>query len=200
MEKRLLKADELLKPGETLERFTLREPIKRGEPPNTFDRIAAVLADRFEKRAAAGESASRLDASLLDLEGLAFVLKDPVLTKEWTRLSLVKAGAENASIRSSGAYSALPPEYKALGPLEVRNISESLPAFERGRVGDKRPDVVDFFLDQRRAVVTDITQQPNSPCKIQTLFYQKALSALTGMTVRTVELTGKSAGSPKITE
>lgn len=209
MEKRLLRADDAAaKTGETAERLTLREPIKKGERANTLDRIAAVLQQRADLLAKEGKGAdlsAKLNApdtsAMLEGDALSFVLKDPPLAREWLRLALVKAARENISIRKSGEFQKLPQEYKAmldLAPDAVRQIVEEIGSFEKGAVGRKRVDIVDFKLDAGEAIVTDITKWSTPWHKFKTLFYARVIKSMTGLTVDALDIGGNPLVMPEI--
>jgi hypothetical protein len=66
-------------------------------------------------------------------------------------------------------------------------------------VGGKRPDNVDFFLDEGRAVVTDISKRKDTPWhSFKTQFYRRALMALTGLKVDSVDMSGRAGETPNI--
>jgi hypothetical protein len=56
-----------------------------------------------------------------------------------------------------------------------------LSKFEVGTVGSKKPDLVEAFPQEGRAVVTDITQDPTNPVhNFKTRFYMEVIKAMTG--------------------
>jgi hypothetical protein len=188
-EKRLLGADQ---PGEqTAERFTLREPAKKGEAANSLERIAEALEQNNAQLAKLGKPTVKLNPAVLEMRADEFILKDPELAAEWERFELVVQSKESPLIRQSSKYRNLPEAYKNLGPDSMRQLREDFSKFQKGLIGAKKPDVVDFFLDQNRAVVTDITKQINSPWhKFKSDVYRKSLRELTGLEVGTVDTGG----------
>jgi hypothetical protein len=63
--------------------------------------------------------------------------------------------------------------------LEARR--DELDDLEKGKIGDKRPDLVELFFDKQRAVVTDITQKPKDPIhNFKTRLYIEIVKAMTG--------------------
>jgi hypothetical protein len=73
-----------------------------------------------------------------------------------------------------------------LGQLESEQAAidkriQKLLDFGKGKVGDKRPDLVELFFPRRRGVVTDVTEVPGDPLhNFKTRFYIEVLKALTG--------------------
>jgi hypothetical protein len=75
----------------------------------------------------------------------------------------------------------------------VEKAKAELDKFGQGKVGDKRPDLVELFFRDQRAEVTDITQRPGDPVhNFKTLFYVEVIKALTGWT----NVTGNEYNSP----
>lgn len=58
---------------------------------------------------------------------------------------------------------------------------DDINSFELGTVGNRRPDQIELFPGEQRALVTDVTLRPNDPWhNIKTMFYREVVAELTG--------------------
>jgi hypothetical protein len=122
---------------------------------------------------------------VLDQDAEGFIRSRSVLNKRWDGWSQRLARqllSLDAQIRASRGDRALIRELTARKG-ELEKAKAELDDFGRGKVGDKRPDLVElFFRDDPRAEVTDITDRPlDDPFhNFKTLFYVEVIKALFG--------------------
>jgi len=194
-ERRLLLEDLPRRGAQTAERFSLSERVRKGDPENNFYRVFEILLKNSREITATKKRnpLPRLNKEVLGQTAHSLISRDPVLAREWERLALVMAAHESPALRQTAAYRALPAAYRELPLDNVKQIVQELPNFEKGKIGRKILDNADFFLDQERIVITDITLDMNNPWhRFKTLFYRQAMKALTGLeNVRAVDTNGK---------
>jgi hypothetical protein len=113
------------------------------------------------------------------------------LARESMRVQSLKTAARGDNVR----ISELERRHRAI----EEQINE-MDALERGTVGRKELDNVEFHFNDRRAIVTDTTLRPNHPLhNFKTQLYVEIIKEVTGWTdVTGVEF--KSVGSQKIIE
>lgn len=183
---------------DTADRFALREPLPgQREPRNTLNRIAGELSDRWASAQERNPQLRPLDTSMLGRNVEEYIRSHPNLRTEWDRLQIAEQGQLHPSIRNSSEWRRLPAEYRNPGPEEARALTREMADFRRGTVGDKKPDVVEFVLDQNSAHLTDVTLRAGSPWHaFKTSFYQQVISDLTGLRVTAYEYTGRPGGTP----
>jgi hypothetical protein len=132
-----------------------------------------------------GSAPMTLDASVNDMNTHAFLESRPDLAAEWRAMS-ERVSARMIEItrqmREAGSdrrrVAELQRQYEA-----AQELHDELADFERGNVGDKRPDLIEIMFEDRRIVVTDWTQNPRDPLhNLKTRFYVEVVKAITGWT------------------
>jgi hypothetical protein len=179
LERRLLREDRPTRPAESA-RYFARERT-------SFRNLLAALR-RFEARLLRQGEATpfrRLDASVLEQNTQAFIESRPALAGRWRSWSRGLAERRASLDREIDGLRLRDPRRREL--LRQRDAVdrqiEEMNAFERGKVGDKEPDIVELFPQESRIVVTDITQRVHDPFhNFKTRFYVEVLRALTGWT------------------
>ena len=137
--------------------------------------------------------------AVLDQDAEGFIRSRSVLNRIWDGWSqrLARQLLDlDANIRTSRGDQArindLTRRYR-----DVENTKAELDDFGRGKVGDKRPDLLELFFRNQRAEVTDITQRLKDPVhNFKTLFYVEVIKALTGWS----NVAGREYSSPTAQE
>jgi hypothetical protein len=191
MEKRLLAEHERLKGPETPERFTLREPIRKGEPRNSFFRIARELRARVRKLApeGKGERPAPPREAVLRQRVMTFLREHPDLMSWYMELWNLAHDRLSPELRK---------KYEHLDRTSILNLRRELSSFDTGVIGRKRVDIADFDFEGKRAMVTDITKRGGDPWhNFKTRFYQAVLQELMPeLDVSAMEISDKALGTP----
>ncbi|HZY84011.1 MAG TPA: hypothetical protein VFE78_04225 [Gemmataceae bacterium] len=129
------------------------------------------------------DPAPNLNDGFFDQDAETFIRNNPALNRTW---SAWRANIETRLRAFERQRVAARGDSVRLGQLESEQAAidkriQKLLDFGKGKVGDKRPDLVELFFPRRRGVVTDVTEVPGDPLhNFKTRFYIEVLKALTG--------------------
>jgi hypothetical protein len=193
-ERRELRQDRPSRPARSAEYFDYE-----GGDRGSFRDFVRNLRAHVERLVGAGERdpvpGLKGADPVLDQDAEGFIRSRGVLNEIWDGWSqrlarqLLSLDAEIRASRGDQArVSDLRRRYK-----QVEEAKAELDEFAQGKVGDKRPDLVELFFRNQRGEVTDITQRPGDPVhNFKTLFYAEVVEALLGWT----NVTGREYSSP----
>ncbi|MFC8681523.1 DUF4157 domain-containing protein [Microbacterium ureisolvens] len=166
-EARELAADRLTRPPKGSTYFDYE-----GGARGSFKGFANRITRHFRGLARRGEIAAppAVNRGVLDLNTEAFIASKPSLRAQWDGWGRRIAQRMDAIRRSNPDY-LNDPRYK-----ELLNFNDELARFGSGKVGNKRPDLVEVFPRQNRIEVTDITQKFGDEFHaFKTKFYRELL-------------------------
>lgn len=193
------KADSLPKSKETgaqQERRLLKEDRAIGRPKNSptyhayegkthgsFSEWFGRLRKHVDANLSGSPDAPRFNDAALGENSQRFIDRHPNLKSAWEKESL-KIDTQLKEIQSQKAAAA--GDQAAIRRLEkieaaVEKRRAELTDFENGNAGAKRPDLIEVFFRNRRALVTDITQRSGDPLhNFKTQFYVELVKELLG--------------------
>jgi hypothetical protein len=124
-----------------------------------------------------------LKDDVLDQNTEAFIQSRPGLKRTWDGWTTRIASqlTEIAAQRRAAAG-----DWRLRSNLDARAEAleadlKELEAFAKGKVGNKRPDLIELFFSKNRAVMTDITEKVGDPVhSFKSEFYVEVIKALTG--------------------
>jgi hypothetical protein len=175
--------DEFSKP---LDEFTVHEKVRVGSKDvgggNKLEEIKVLLDKKSQQRKQAGETPITINEAIIRKKVIDF-LKDEGNKDLMTEFTKAEKFLEEGKV----------PEYEAMDYTftSKERMKEDIKRIKEGRLlGVMRPDVVDFRIDAKEVVITDITLRPNDPYhNFKTLVYKRVMEKmLPGFTVRAVEL------------
>ncbi len=182
--------------GEQQERRLLREDRASGRAANSatyhvyeggkqgsFSQWLSNLQNHIKKTFQEQVNQPALNDKPLGENTYSFIQKYPNLKAAWKKMNLgIDTQLKSIQTQKFAA------EGDQVRIRELLNIEKKLEAqraelaeFEAGNVGNKRPDLVELFFAERRAIVTDITQRTGDPLhNFKTAFYIEVLKAILG--------------------
>jgi hypothetical protein len=197
-ERRELREDRPSRPQRGSEYFDYE-----GGDRGSFQAFVRQLRTHIDQLVRAGERDPVPDLknadAVLDQDAEGFIRSRSVLNRIWDGWSqrLARQLLDlDANIRASRGDQArindLTRRYK-----DIERTKAELDEFGRGKVGDKRPDLLELFFRNQRGEVTDITQRPKDPVhNFKTLFYVEVIKTLTGWS----NVAGREYSSPTAQE
>jgi len=138
-----------------LDTARLAKRAPEGAPPTAAEGTAAFIERHPQLRAGFDKLRLSIDSQLVELQ---------------TKRSAAKG--DRAALRSLGNVE-----------KEVVARRDELSRIERGLIGDLRPDLVEVFFSEQRAIVTDITQKTGDPLhNFKTALYVEIVKGVLGWT------------------
>ena len=196
VEDQMAETDARVRGAPTPVAFSLGGMVKTVKNGTTFTGIVAHLRRARKQLMAAGHPdpfPTSLDKAhvdgILTQDTIGFIFADRRLKAEWARLTLAIDGLTSAIVRTSPEYLALPIAYRRLGPDAQQTLRGEFQRFFAGKVGARKPDMVDIWLDGRRPlVVSDPSANVNRLFhNFKTRFYGTVLEKITGLPVEAFE-------------
>ena len=185
-EARELGSDRPQRPAKGADYFDY-EGGKRG----SFRSFFKKASKHFEGLEKSGQIAKgpHTDPKVLDMNAEEFIRSKPNLRQQWDSMS-EKIEERMAALRKNSSNYSRDPRYKELGEL-----NDELAKFGRGKLGEKRPDLVELLLNRDKVVVTDITQKSGDAFhEFKTKVYKNLLQDLfPALEAEGVEYKGPSA-------
>lgn len=182
--------------GAQQEKRLLTEDRASGRPANSatyhayeggsrgsFNAWVKNLQSHINAISKGGSTALRVNETPLGENAHVFIERHPNLKTAWEKMNL-KIDLQLKEIQ--GKKSAATGDKVGLNKLEaiekaLEQRRNELTDFENGVVGAKRPDLVEIFFSERRAVVTDITQRTGDPLhNFKTQLYIEVLKEVLG--------------------
>ena len=196
LEHQMAETDARLREAPTPVAFSLGGMVKTVKNGTTFTGIVGHLRRARKQLMAAGQPdpfPTALDKAhvdgILSQDTIGFIFADPRLKAEWTRLTLAIDGVTSPIVRNSREYLALPVAYRRLGPDAQQTLKGEFQRFFAGKVGKRKPDMIDFWLDGRRPLVlSDASANVNRLFhNFKSRFYAAVLQKITGLPVEAFE-------------
>lgn len=180
-EKRLLKEDRSSAGGRPANSATYY--AYEGGSRGSFRAWAAKVKAHVDATLANSPNKPQLTEAPLAENTAKFIDRHPNLKTAWERMNL-KIDTELKKIQTQkSAAGGDAVRIRELERIEaaIEKQRAELTNFESGDAGSKRPDLVELFFGERRAVVTDITQKTGDPLhNFKTEFYIALLKEILG--------------------
>jgi hypothetical protein len=182
--------------GEQQERRLLKEDRASGRPKNSptyhayegkkrgsFSEWFRRMQEHVDANLSGSRDAPRFNDAALAENTHRFIDRHPNLKAAWEKMNL-KVDTQLKEIQSQKAAAAGDrAAIQRLNEIEkaVEKRRTELTVFENGDAGAKRPDLIETFFHDRRALVTDITQRGGDPLhNFKTQFYVELVKELLG--------------------
>jgi hypothetical protein len=178
-ERRLLKEDRASGRPKNSPTYHAYEGKNRGSFSEWFGRLQKHVAANLT----GSRDAPRFNDAALGENTQRFIDRHPNLKSAWERMNL-KIDTQLKEIQSQKAAATV--DQAAIRRLErieaaVEKRRAELTDFENGDAGAKRPDLIEVFFHDRRALVTDLTQRSGDPLhNFKTQFYVELIKELLG--------------------
>lgn len=180
-ERRLLKEDRALGRSANSATYHAYEGGNRGSFRSWFNSLHKHILKNFKDES----MAAKLNEKPLGEKADAFIKRHPNLNAIWEKMNLA-IDTKLKKIQEQKAAAA--GDKVRISELELERIESAigkrraeLVEFESGEVGNKRPDLVELFFTESRAVVTDITQRTGDAFhNFKTEFYIQVLKDILG--------------------
>jgi hypothetical protein len=159
-EKRLLNEDRAARPANDATYYSYE-----GKSSGSFTQWVGNLKTNLGKFFPDATKAPALNEAPLEETAHDFIERHADLKAEWKKMNLPldeKLSDIQQQRRAAGSDRATVNRLDAIERALVKQ-REAIAEVEKGKMGSKRPDLVELFFQRERAVVTDITQMTSDP-------------------------------------